>query len=352
MKGRTVISNNGKKLTVSTLTFLKHNIAESTKIILETMMNNIFSTTQAYIAYLADDLPQIAKNEKKLQDKIQIQISRLAVLVNNYPEIAPIITSFKLDVHSQSQSINEDCIPRLKDTETFIGFFIKHVCYLFSFSLLFFSTILIERNDNPIFIEYENRPILLSSYNELVLFQEIFNVLEDTLKVPEKLLKTMYTKSIWSILSQASIHLLSLPAEPKEEHFKILIINNLYTICFKALKIYVKSESQIREESQIIYIFLARLASREMAIKTRNELLRHDKFLEGIVSSKSKLHWTCSILKEQSYLDAYNFPKQDFNGLTKPILNEDFNEDGTVLQASKHKSWNIDFDIIASKSFH
>jgi len=302
MQGKINITIDDKPIAVSALTFLREGINPYAKKVLEAIMDSIVEDT-------CDLIRSIIKNPKSAKNLIHdrkgplVQLNHFAVLLGNYPELSPTILNHKV---TQSIDIPEeyrDLLPQWTPGCTFIHFILKYFAYLYHFSTSYFIIPFVDKVQTPIFIDYEGEPLLLSAYNEFIIFAMIQLILKETLVVPEKFLRTIYTTSIWSILSNISISILQLVNEPKQKEFKLQIIKNLYSLCLTALKVYNKCrrvDSQLKDETQVVYIFMGKLAEIEVSIKARNQLFGQDKPLDDAIVSRKKLPWVSSILKDLS----------------------------------------------------
>ena len=349
MKGKIELTTGDNTTVVSALIFLRQGMNKSVKTIIETMMNSIAADTKAYIGLvLKGTISGLVFQD--LRGAIQSQIGCLAVLAMNYPEVSAIITSHTLSITFEFSPEYHDMIPSSKSPLTFLGFFVKYLCYFFSFSVSYFLNLLVKQSETPIFVEYEQETLLLSSYNELIIFQEIHRVLEETLEIPEQAFKGMSNAALWNILCQISIQLISLPEEPGQNSFKVRIIQNLYSLCIKALKTYRKHDQQLKDETHVVYVFMTRLANREIALRTRAQLLKHkdQEPIESILSSKEKLHKVALLLKELYYLDTYLLPGQD-KGERLPARSHTEEEDAALMKNYTPIYAQFETSILSSK---
>lgn len=198
-------------------------------------------------------------------------------------------------------------MPKYSKTETFLSFFIKYACYLYHFSVSYFLEDLIKKNATPIFVEYKGESILLSSYNELVVFNEICKTLNQTLENPQNFFKTIYTTATWSILSCISLNLLSLPNEENQRDFKVEIIQELYSICIKALKTNKaasQESSSFENTTRTICAFMENLTKIEMLTRAKKDRFITHKTqikLQNIQEPNQSLIY--KVLKNHSFFD-------------------------------------------------
>jgi len=285
---------------VSTLNFLKDGMNKSVRILIESIMESIAGDTFELIKILFSK--DFGKTEvAELRKNIQSQIGYLATMIGTYFEISPLVVSYQLKREFDFPENCGDLLPKWESNGTFLSFFIKYNCYLFNFSVGYFLLPFVDKNETPLFIEYGNESLLLTSYNEWIIFQEIFRVLEDTLEKPKNLLTNICTTVVWNVIPHIANNLLKAFNEAKQKDMKLEIIQRLYSICFKALKEYNlnhSQEAQLKEETHIIYVFLAQLSEIEVGINTRNQLFESEKAIDDSLFMRRKLPWILLLLKE------------------------------------------------------
>jgi len=348
MQGKINLTLEDKPVTVSTLTFLKEGINPNTKLVIETIMDSIVTDTCEVLKYVLQNT-QSKPYDQDIRKGPLNQLNHFAVLLGNYPELSPTILSYKIKHKMDISEEFRDLLPQWTPEGTFLHFILKYFSYLYHFSTSYFIIPFIDRVQTPLFIDYDGEPVLLSSYNELVIFQEIQKILEETLLVPEKFLKTLYTTAIWSILANISISILQLVNESKQKEFKLEIIKNFYSLCLKAVKVYDshnKVNSQLKNETQVVYIFMGKLAEVEVDTKARNQLYKQDKTDEAFISRK-KLPWVCSTLKEQ-YNTQEGFQFAPNYSLQSKLIDKT-EEMQLVREKYSSKLPTIQWEIISSK---
>ena len=304
----------GSEIKAPTLAFLREGANTSTRLIIEAILDTIVANTQHCVNTIIGG----GYNQEVSQDvrsKIHDQLCCLALLVENYPELAISILSYEVSSDNFKIAAGVDeFLPKSEDKQTFLSFFVRHACYLYNFSVLYFLEYLIAKKATPIFIEYDHQPVLLSAYNELLILNEITLCLEETLEAPEVLFDTIYTISVWSILSQMSLRLLYLPGEDGQKNFKLQIIQRLSGLCSKALQTFSQKKTkgkQFQEDKlKIFYMFMTGLIEVEMTIKAK---IQTSKMKNGL--TKKELLWACHLSKEESYLGSKGFDIQDKDGL-------------------------------------
>jgi len=295
---------NGESVSMSTLTFLREGMNKSVRVLIESIMESIASDTFELIQLVVSrESGRVEVAESELRKNIQFQIGYLATLVGTYFEISPLVVSYQLKRKLDFPADCADLLPEWEPNGTFLSFFIKYNCYLFNFSVGYFLLPFVDKNETPLFIEYGNENLLLTSYNEWIIFQEIFRVLEETLGKPKRLLTNFYTTAVWNVIPKIAINLLKAFKEAKQKDMKLEIIQRLYSICFQALKVYNLNhgqEVQLKEETHVVYVFLAQLSEIEVGINARNQLFESEKVLEDSLFMRRKLPWILLLLKESS----------------------------------------------------
>ena len=315
MRGKVTVSlQTGSSTTLSALTFLREGVTAETNHVLESLTDSIVCQTQQYISQLTK-LPtdNSDSNLKKLYEGIQDQIGCLANLIINFPELsfAIMFKNINLNLEGFPHILH---IPR--PNITFLGLFLRYACYIYNFEVSYFIESLIEKTKDEIFVEVDGESLPLKALNELIVFEEIIAILEETVTKPESLLKTIYSVSIWSIFSQISITLLSLPVEKNQKNFKLEIIQKLYSCCLRAIEAYkpIKvndSENHISEdEIKIVYVFMVRLAPLDMALQAKSQLIQCNDSSEVLPMTPNQLHWAHSLIREQSYRMKEEIPQQ------------------------------------------
>ena len=320
------ISVNQKTVNVPNYEFLKEGLNLRTKLLLKTLMKTMVSQMQRYITNLLqtpDDLQSI----RAMREQIEFQIACLAFTMKEYPELSVFVVSYELEDEYNFPKDYAEVIPKWSSSGTFLSFFLKYVYYFFPAAGIFFPGNLISKEQVPIFIEYDGEPLLLSSYNELLIFCGIIKVLEETLNSPQDLLRTIYSIATWETLSQLSFYLLSLPIESSQKSFKPQITNSLYLLCTKALKVYqtnTLSKGSLDEDTWILYSFINRLAYSETSIRLekylslltadRKKLTKPERIFKSYISSKTNHGFLSVVLKDECH-----------QGSTLSILKECYN---------------------------
>jgi len=366
MQGKVKVKSNEEEesINISTLAFLKKGISNSARTFLETLMDNI---VQSFIYKIHNllNIPLPKEDSMISPDKAFFeQLGCLTVLLKNFPEISPIILSYELGDYQFPEGYN-NYLPQWKPKETFLSFLIKYGSYVYNHSLVFIFEYFVKENETPIFIDYNGEVLLLSTYNEVFIIKEIISQLEGTFNTSEPFLKTMYARAIWSILPYVSIRILNLGSEPGQKHYKLTFIEDLKILCHKALNTYFIQNKRAtsekddptdvddfdEEEMQVIYLFLARVMETEVVLKTRAELIRNGDFPKDLITSKEKLKWVSSLLKEKSYIgNDFSFTRDSVDVL--PLIpNETVSKEIEIFNNYPNKDFSVDHGYLLSKFF-
>lgn len=336
MKGKVNLSISQGTVSVSVLSYLREGINPHSRNVLETIMKNIASNARKHKEQILSDSE--TKTDTLNYTEIQeAQIGCLAGLMKNYPELSAIVSSYTLgDDYEYKHNIPGLC-PQVSNQETFLSFLIKVSCYLYRYPALNVLKYLTNPNTEiPILIEYQGEPLLLSAYNELIVFQEIIKVLEETLIQPENLFTTIYSTAIWTVLSETSLNLLRQPSEQNQKDFKLEIITSLYSLCLKALGVYFNSQTQKglwKEEVLVIYEFLTQLSRQETMIRAKRQLPKNVEEI-GQKDIKEQVAWICAVLKEKSYSNLTFSKEHKVTGLL-PLKQDASIEEQCVLLKGK-----------------
>lgn len=326
MKGRIALSNEGKMFTTSMLTYLKGGMDKQAAIFFAFMIKSIVSDLELYVSQM---LKENSDGDPQDLSTFTIdQICSLMMLVKTFPEISVMITTCKVETKMEIPSEFSHYIPPSSGDDTFLSFFMRYACYFMSYSAYYFLEFLMKKSKTPIFVEYRGEKILLSNYHQLIIFQQIHQILEETLKTPKDLLRTFYTRAVWTLWAQMSKKLLQISQEEGQKSFKSEIVQSLTSLCTRALEVYsenLREEAQINEEkdgplseaqkesmiekeevdTKVLFVFLARLAELDVTNRTMKQLVPYrEKMLEEDFSRQDIL-WTSYALKEQSYFGRY-----------------------------------------------
>ena len=363
MQGRieVTLGSQNKSSNVSTLTYLKAGISSSARILMETLMENIVQN----FVYQIYDLLKVPSSKPKgvCPDKVfQMIIACLVVLLKNYPEMSTVILSYEIGNKYQLPEGYTAYLPEWDPKETFLSFLIKYASYLFNYSIFnIFDYLINKNNETPIFIDYIGQMMLLSSYNEILVFNEIIKQLEANIEIPEQVMKKLYTRAIWNILNQISLNLLNLQTEPNQKNYKLDFIQRLKDACNTALKAYLnqKREKKLEinedgedtsddEEVKVIYLFLARLLEVETVIITKKEFSNNIDFPKDTLSLPEEFLWVRSLLKEQYYISNQIY-FDSFHEEAPLIMNEKISNEIDCLKEYITKDFPIDKGFLLSK---
>jgi len=284
------------------------------------MMDNVVSLTQSEFQLLLNDLDSgtyhrysTSRSSERNIKNLHNTISCLSVLLRNYPELSVFVMNYEPgEKIILSQNI-PDLTPNLNNKETFLTFFIKYACYFYNFSVSYLVEDFVRKSETPIYVTYKNEPVLLSTYNEIQIFHVILKLLEETLQFPQKLLRTLYSCTAWTVLANISIKLLSMEITvTNEKDYRLEIIKSLDFLCTRGLQLFYKERESSEEKNskfknnvKIFYGLRTQLAELEMSLKTKNYLLTKDQSSKKCSPLSFKnFPWIGSILKEQFYLDA------------------------------------------------
>ena len=304
------VDSEGKPVSIQNLSYLSSRISKNSLLILEISIESLVNDLKRYIR-MAMEPKKLEKRYENLKHNIIAQIECIGMVVKRYNELSVFLMSYELkDSKFEIPEEYSDFIPPWKPKTSFLEFIVTQACYFFPFFASFILSSMVERSETPIFIGGKQNTLdlfLLSAYNEIKIFEAIEHSLAQTLLAPSKFLKTMYSIVTWGSLSQISIHLLRLPSEPNTRTNKLQIIASLIKLCLRGLKVYcsnVQGQNPLYEETRVIYVFMSRLVNTEMALRAQKRVLANEEPDEDVLSSIVKLHWTCSIFKEYSYIDS------------------------------------------------
>jgi len=240
------------------------------------------------------------------------QINCLSSLIKNYPELSATIHSYKLDESVKFPQDNPHVILPIKAEESFISFFLKYVCYLYNFSFLDFLENLIS-NENPILIEFQGKPLLLSAYNERVIMIEILSILKDLSERMKSDPESLVIPITFEMLISMAVQFVGSSNDENQEsiYLKMNIIQELYSACMEICAIEI-----LNHDFQLIYDFLNQLTIIQTKLRAKIETFGHSQSLLKKLNYKSDFAWICLALKEATY----NAPKYHFQDVPRVFL--------------------------------
>ncbi len=217
--------------------------------------------------------------------------------MKNYPELSVLVTSWKVNESLDIPPEYTDVLPAWSPDDTFLVFFMKQACYFFNISAFYLLEFFVNNNETPILIDQNGQTILLSVYNESLIFDQVVKQLQELSQDPDKFLQTFFSLIYWDVLTSISIKLLSLSNHPVQNKRKLQILEQLEQICLRILKVYNSQETNQKQKEKIklICIFLSQLKQEEITL--RSKLL----FGNSPIPGDLNLLWACSALKENFY---------------------------------------------------
>ena len=363
MLTKVCILKGGEPVIVSNYAYLKYGISSGAKHILEIIIDNIVTLTERYIKEISK--PSVTPESSfHIKGDLQSQTSLLYLVLNHYPNLNVFVMSYELKDKYNFSKEYSPLMPQWKSPETFLSFFVKFVSYIGSFMTPYPLEIIVLTERSSTFVEYEGSPILLSFYNELLIFREIIKVLENTLLTPDDLFKSLYSFGTWKILSQFSCHLLDLPFKGTLRNYKAQIITELELLCLRALKVHEDNcklhHMRLGNETQTVYLFLHGLSSIERRIKSHNKYYLSPEdhkdpsqaqvHFNKLLLSHKKVHYLQSLIKEQSYFsNPFSLITQDPTNKISSKNLIDLSNDKIILEGYTPKLEPVTTDKLLSK---
>jgi len=333
----------------TTLGFLRNGIDQNTFRMIENLMQGIVSyiknlLTQKISNKPSEEKPATSDHHTSLFNRI----GSLALLMKNYPELSVFATSWKINVSLEIPPEYTEVLPAWSPDDTFLVFFIKHACYLFNISAFYLLEFFVNKNETPILIDHNGQTVLLSVYNESLIFDQVIKVLENLSQDPDKFLQTFFSLIYWDALTNISIRLLSLSCHPSQNKKKLQIVHRLEHMCLRIFKVYNNSQeinSKQKEKIRLICIFLSQLKHTEIAL--RSKLLFGNSPIPDDLNPAQNLLWACSTLKENFY-DQHSTMFTPEN--TEDAMNiEPSQNDSEIIKVSNLDNLIIDSEVFLGK---
>lgn len=361
MLTKVAIDKKGEVVTVSNFSYLKHTINPAVKHIIESLISQTVSQTERYVTELLKPSSTL-DSLFPIKTMLQSVTSMLHFIMRVNPELSIFILSYELKDDNEFPKEYSTILPQWKSSQTFLNFYIKYVCYLGSFLVPFFLEAA-ALDVYPLYLEYMSQPILLNAYNELLIHKAVIKALEETLLHPEDLFKSIYSLGTWKVLGQISTHLLGLFHTQTDRNFRIEIISDLTSLCYRALQIYRDNsdpEDKYSENTQTVYLFLLELSALAQEVQSFEDISVYHKDIKSFSKLESKFNnlltshdrrpWLHNLIKERSYtMTPFSFFERD-QGTVQDLAPINTRDDEIVLRDYVPKFETLDTEKLLSKS--
>ena len=245
------------------------------------------------------------------------ELECLEELMRRYPEISLYVLNYKVGNKFEMPS-KPGILPKWRGDETFLQVYVKYILYFAHLREGDFLASWIINTQNPLFIEVNGEKILLASYLEYLVLNEMHNVLEETLE-DKDFLEQAYAQVMWITLPTIVIYFLNSLGEIRQRNYKQELTNKFVNLCFKALEHFHENNprsAHLKDKNNQIYIFLNKLTSAQVFHKTK-EFFRKEKKVPKALFKQKGLIWSASILKEK-----FGFGQKNYQSISKLEINE------------------------------